>query len=148
MGRTSLLTYYVYQLIVDRYTMKIRGTTTDRLADVIQSLQFIRKSGLLTVERDDPSGFSELGTILFRDGTIVDANVGRLRGPEAFSKLVTWTTCRFLFEATSRASSTTAPLSAAGHNNQGTEQKPNERLTSKSSSSLMIPYRSQHVQGI
>lgn len=127
--------------------MKIRGTTTDRLADVIQSLQFIRKSGLLTVERDDPSGFSELGTILFRDGTIIDANVGRLRGPEAFSKLVTWTTCRFLFEATSRTSST-APLPAAGHNNQGDEQKNNERLTNKSSSSLMIPYRSQHVQGI
>src|SRR5947209_7542441 len=109
--------------------MKIRGTTTDRLADVIQSLQFIRKSGLLTVERDDPSGFSELGTITFRDGTIIDANIGQLRGAEAFSRLVTWTTCRFLFEPASRASST-APLPTAEHNNQGAEQKYKERLAS------------------
>jgi hypothetical protein len=126
--------------------MKIRGTTTDRLADVIQSLQFIRKSGLLTVEREVPGDFSELGTITFRDGKIIDANVGQSKGAEAFHKLVSWTTCRFLFEPASYSSST-APHPTVELNNQVAKPGYQGRSANSSASTSIIPSRSLSLAG-
>src|SRR5262245_44551185 len=133
------------------YTMKIRGTTTDRLADVIQSLQFIQKSGLLTVEREGPGNSSELGTITLQDGKIIDARVGQLRGADALRRLVTWTTCRFLFDpasVTQLSTSTSPPLPTGRYNDQVEVQTYKERQANEPSSTLITPYRSQHTQGI
>jgi hypothetical protein len=132
---------------VERYTVKIRGTATDKLADVIQSLQLVRKSGKLTAERDGLGNSSEVGTITFRDGQVVDASIGYLRGEDAFKKLAAWTTCRFLFEPASSTSfssfvsppsSLTAPAGQRYGQTHSYEQSP----------TVIVPYRSQHIQGV
>lgn len=127
--------------------MKIRGTATDRLNDVIQSLQLIRRSGLLTVERDGPGNSSELGTIMFRDGRVIDATMGQLRGADAFRVLAAWTTCRFIFEASPQPSTSTSPLPAVRPNNQMAAQRYEGAPANVNQPSLVVPYRSSHVQG-
>ena len=129
--------------------MKIRGTATDRLNDVIQSLQLVRRSGLLTVERDGPGNSSELGTIVFRDGRVIDANVGQLRGPDAFRVLMVWTTCRFIFEASPppSISTSTSPLPAVRPDNQMVERRYEEAPANVNHPSLIVPYRFQYMQG-
>lgn len=88
--------------------MKTRGTATDKLVDVIQALQLVRKTGLLTAQRD-ADDIAEVGMIAFRDGQVIDASVGQMRGADAFKKLVMWTRCHFVFEPASPAS---PPLAA------------------------------------
>lgn len=80
--------------------MRIRGTATDKLADVIQTLMFVRKTGVLTIQRDGPGDFFEQGTIVLQDGQIANAFLGNLRGADALKKLSTWQTCHFIFQAT------------------------------------------------
>lgn len=80
--------------------MRIRGTATDKLDDVIQTLRFVRKTGILTIQRDGPGDFFEQGTIVLQDGQIVNAFLGNLRGSDALKKLSTWRTCHFVFQAT------------------------------------------------
>src|SRR5450432_655399 len=89
--------------------MKTRGTATDKLADVIQALQLVRKSGRLTAQRDVSDGIAEIGIIVFREGQVIDASVGQLKGADAFKKLVVWTRCHFLFEPAPSASPPVAP---------------------------------------
>jgi Domain of unknown function (DUF4388) len=65
---------------------------TDRLVSVISSIQRGRRSGVLTTQR----GVEE-GTIVFVNGQITEARVGRQRGAAARNYLSTWGSCRFLF---------------------------------------------------
>jgi Domain of unknown function (DUF4388) len=81
--------------------MKLHGTATDKLADVIQVLQLVHKTGLLTAQRDGINDSLEQGTVTFRDGQVIDASVGSLRGNDAFKKLLSWTTCHFIFQPSS-----------------------------------------------
>jgi hypothetical protein len=119
--------------------VKIRGTVTNRFADVVQSLQYIRKSGVLTVEREGPGDFSELGTIVFQDGRIVDAVIGSLRGADAFKKLIGWTTCRFIFEPTS------SPQSNGNMMTRDRDSGPSTALTP--AVPVNVPTRVQSFQG-
>src|SRR5450631_2993053 len=114
--------------------MKTRGTATDKLADVIQALQLVRKTGLLTVQRDATEGISEEGKIAFRDGQVVDAAVGQLRGADAFKKLVMWTRCHFVFEPVSPTLPTPVAPPAPRVENRGiewrnTQESPGEYLS-------------------
>ncbi len=132
--------------------MKTRGTATDKLADVIQSLQLVHKSGRLTVQRDGADGNTEVGIIAFRDGQIVDASVGQLRGEDAFKKLLVWTRCHFIFEPAPPASIVAAlppgrsgPLPGSGRGDTGwgyTQEPSSEYL-----SIVVVPYHSQYLQG-
>ncbi len=130
--------------------MKIRGTPTDSLADIIQSLQFIRKSGLLTAQRDSPGNNSELGTIVFHEGQVITANVGQLKGMEAYRKLITWQTCRFMFEANhlSTSSPPSSGLATAGQNSLVAERRHKEAPLNEYTSTSIVPYRSQHTQNV
>ena len=131
--------------------MKIRGTPTDSLADVIQSLQLIHKSGLLTVERGGPGNASELGRIAFRDGQIQAADLGTLKGSEALKRLMSWQTCHFLFEPiASTASSTGAhPIPRiAEQKSQATERRSRELPLNEYSPTSIIPYRAQHMLNV
>lgn len=78
--------------------MKLRGTPTEKLADVVQVLQLVHRTGLLQVQRAATDNFVEEGTISFQAGQVRDASVGSLRGPDAFKKLMTWMTCYVVFE--------------------------------------------------
>ena len=133
--------------------MKTRGTATDKLADVIQSLQLVHKSGRLTAQRD-ADGRTEVGVIVFRDGQVVDASVGQLRSADAFKKLVVWTRCHFVFEPDASAPPgpaallpprSSGPLSRPGRS--GTEWGYAQEPSNDYLSIVAVPYRSQYLQG-
>jgi hypothetical protein len=77
-----------------------RETATDQLLNVIQVIQLGRKTGTLTVERGEGSGFEE-GMITFVHGRATQAKVGQRVGAEAFKWLSSWGPCRFAFISTS-----------------------------------------------
>jgi hypothetical protein len=73
-----------------------RGTTTDRLVNIIQVIQLGRKTGHLIVERGE--GITgEQGEIVFDQGRIIGARVGQFYGQQAVSWLSAWGLCRFIF---------------------------------------------------
>jgi hypothetical protein len=74
-----------------------RGTSTNRLADVIQIVQIAGKTGLLTIERGEVGSTLEEGEITFVNGQITDAHSGQHSGMEAVNRLRTWGACRFTF---------------------------------------------------
>lgn len=74
-----------------------RGTSTNRLADVIQIVQIAGKTGLLTIERGEVGSPLEEGEITFVNGQITDAHSGQHSGMEAVNQLRTWGACRFTF---------------------------------------------------
>ena len=128
--------------------MKTRGTATDKLADVIQTLQLVRKTGLLTVQRDVPGGISEVGTIAFHDGQIINADVGRMRGADAFKKLMMWTRCYFVFEPVSPSSPPLIALPSPRSENNSIEPRNPQELPGESVSVGTVPQRSQYTQGM
>jgi hypothetical protein len=69
---------------------------TDRLVHVISSIQRGRRSGVLTAKRGQGIALEE-GTIIFANGQVSQASVGRRRGSEALNWLSTWGRCRFMF---------------------------------------------------
>jgi len=73
---------------------------TDRLVSVISSIQRERRSGVLTAQRGGGITLEE-GTIVFVNGQITEAHVGRQRGAAARNWLSTWGSCRFMFVPTS-----------------------------------------------
>ncbi len=128
--------------------MKIRGTATDKLADVIQALQLVRKTGLLTVQRDTPGDIAEVGKIAFRDGQVIDAGVGQLRGADAFKKLVMWTRCHFVFEPILPTPPPAPALPPPRSGSTGIERRNTQELPDEYLSVGVVPYRSQYVQGM
>lgn len=120
--------------------MKMRGTATDRLSDVIQTLSLARKSGVLVVERDGFHGQPELGMITFQNGQIADARVGPLQGNDAFKKLMTWTTCHFVLQPPSAA--VTSPLQHPDFSPQRPSPMPTDpNETYRRPPEDVIPYR-------
>lgn len=71
-------------------------TVTEDLAQVIDTIQLGRKTGVLTVQRGDGTGY-EGGMIIFVSGRPVRAQVGYLNTAESLEWLATWRQCRFAF---------------------------------------------------
>lgn len=69
---------------------------THRLVTFIQSIQLRRGSGLLSVKRGEGASVEE-GSIVFVNGQVTEAKVGRYTGSEAFNRLSTWENCHFSF---------------------------------------------------
>lgn len=92
-----------------------RETMTDSLTDLIQIIHLGRKNGVLTVERMTGSIVEE-GYIIFSNGRVVEAKVGRAHGLAAFNYLNTWQACHFSFvNDTERApQSPSSPLLTPG----------------------------------
>ncbi|HEY0753921.1 MAG TPA: DUF4388 domain-containing protein [Ktedonobacteraceae bacterium] len=88
----------------------MRGTATDKLADVMQMLLLVQKTGILTVQRENLDKSIEEGSLFLRDGQIADALVGNIRGADALKKLSTWTQCYFVFQASSPTASSPLAL--------------------------------------
>lgn len=74
-------------------------TTTDRLVGIIANLKLERRSGRLTVRRGEGLTAEE-GTLLFVQGQVTQANVGRRSGPDALNWLSTWRQARYIFTPT------------------------------------------------
>ena len=73
-----------------------RETPTERLVVVIQRIQLDRETGELTARRGD-SKQAEVGTIVFVNGRVTEARLGRYTGPEALKRLSTWGNCFISF---------------------------------------------------
>jgi hypothetical protein len=79
----------------------------DRLVKVIQAVQIGRKTGELIARRGEGVTFEE-GTIIFVNGQVTEASVGRRNGSEALNWLSTWSNCRYTFKL-STTSELTSP---------------------------------------
>ncbi len=70
---------------------RFTGSTKDMaVVDLLQTFEVSRKSGIVHL-----SSGSQRGDIYFRDGKIVDAEVGRLRGEEAVYRSLIWNEAEF-----------------------------------------------------
>jgi hypothetical protein len=120
--------------------MKLHGTATEKLADVIQVLQLVHKTGILTAQRDGINGSLEQGTVTFQDGQVVDASVGSLKGSDAFKKLLSWTTCHFIFQPVSPKTAL-SPLNGAKDNGLPLERIYQQESSNGHISVSVIPRR-------
>ncbi|HVH47629.1 MAG TPA: response regulator [Labilithrix sp.] len=60
------------------------------VVDLLQTFEISRKSGSITFKSE-----SRLGYVWFRDGKVIDAEVGALRGEEAVYRLLVWSEADF-----------------------------------------------------
>ena len=126
------------------HAMKMRGTATDKLADVIQMLLFVHKTGILTVQRENANHALEEGSLFLRDGQIADALIENLRGTDALKKLSTWTRCYFVFQALAPSASSPFAPSASASFEQIPERQTGPLLPATTSS--VIPCRTDQFQ--
>ena len=74
---------------------KFAGDLADiGVVDLVQTIDLNRKSGIVHVVNRD----GRRGAIFFRDGRVIDAEVGRLSGAEAIYRLFSWSDGRFEVE--------------------------------------------------
>ncbi len=73
-----------------------REATTDRLVGIIASIKMERRSGRLTVRRGEGL-MSEEGKLVFVQGQVTEAQVGRRSGADALNWLSTWGSARYTF---------------------------------------------------
>ncbi|MCC6811598.1 MAG: response regulator [Deltaproteobacteria bacterium] len=66
------------------------------VVDLLQTVEIGRKTGLIRFESEQ--GFGSNGTIFFRNGKVVDAELGVLRGEKAIYRLLVWNDGRFEME--------------------------------------------------
>ena len=89
---------------------RLSGALTDMgLVDIIQTFEVSRKSG----EARITTGRAE-AVIYFRDGKVVDARLGRLRGEEAVYRALIWTTGSFEVEFKAVACEDVVPTTTQG----------------------------------
>ncbi len=72
---------------------RFQGHLSDMgVVDLIQTIDLSRKSGLvhITNEEDDAKG-----TLFFRDGKVIDAELGGLKGEDAVYRMLTWSEGEF-----------------------------------------------------
>jgi Domain of unknown function (DUF4388) len=102
-------------------------TATDRLVSIIQSIQLGRASGMLTARRGE-GATQEEGLIIFINGQVTEASVGRRTGSGALNWLSTWGRCRFSFVPSDTSPVTTpflpSPPGAIGDQNGNTGSYP------------------------
>ena len=89
--------------------MPLQGSLSElSLPDVIQMVSVSGKTGVFEVVRSD-----EVGRIHLKDGLIVDAEVGSLRGDDAVYEMVIWSEGDFSFKPGAAPETTTIHLSNA-----------------------------------
>ncbi len=99
-----------------------REATTDRLVGIIASIKMERGSGRLIVRRGDGLT-SEEGTLMFVQGQVVEARVGRRSGSDALNWLSTWGQAHYIFtplvsgKETPTGGLTSVPTTASGTTN-------------------------------
>jgi Domain of unknown function (DUF4388) len=117
-------------------------TATDRLVNAIQSIQLGRASGVLTARRGE-GATQEEGFIVFVNGQVAEASVGRRTGSGALNWLSTWGRCRFSFvpSDTSPIATPSLPPSPGAigdqHRNTGSYPRMQAPTSDKRSGSLL-----------
>ena len=64
------------------------------VVDLVQTIELNRKSGIIHIVNRD----GRRGSIFFRDGKVIDAEVGRLSGAQALYRLFSWSEGQFAVE--------------------------------------------------
>ncbi|MEO7020286.1 MAG: DUF4388 domain-containing protein [Ktedonobacteraceae bacterium] len=70
--------------------------TTDRLAPIIASIKLERRSGQFIVRRGEGLALEE-GVLLFAQGQVIQATVGRRSGSEAVNWVTAWRQASYVF---------------------------------------------------
>jgi len=99
-----------------------REATTDRLVGLIANIKMKRKSGQLVVRRGEGLT-SEEGTLIFVQGQMMQASVGRRTGSDALNWLSTWRQARYTFIPTASETSVStlfSPLPSSSFGTTGT----------------------------
>ena len=117
--------------------MALQGSLSElSLPDVIQLVSVSGKTGAFHITRD-----GEEGRIYLKDGQIVDASVGRLRGESAVYELAIWSSGEFAFHPGEVAQQVTVQRSNANLMMEAARRLDEWRVLSRKIPSLdMIPY--------
>lgn len=110
--------------------MQWRGAITNQLSDVIQTIQLVRRSGTLKVEKNEDGAVQEEGTITFMNGQITDAQMNVLRGSAAYGKIMSWKSCRFTFLPAESAQPSAGPLASFSSDSYTSRQDTNSGMYS------------------
>lgn len=117
--------------------MALQGSLSElSLPDVIQLVSVSGKTGAFHLRRDDESG-----TIYLRDGQIVDATTGRLRGEHAVYEMAIWSSGDFEFTPGESSDDVTIDRPNANLMMEAARRLDEWRVLSRKIPSLaMVPY--------
>jgi len=73
------------------------------LADLLQLFHLNRRTGAIELRRRPPSGRTERGRILLREGDVAQVSCGNVEGEKALFRLLAWTEGSFAFRSTPNA---------------------------------------------
>ncbi len=124
--------------------MSLQGSLSELpLPDVIQLVSVSGKTGAFEIQRDH-----EQGKIYLRDGQIVDANVGALRGDSAVYEMAIWSQGTFLFKPGETSEQVTIHLSNAALMIEAARRLDEWRVLSRKIPSLdLVPYFNTREKG-
>jgi hypothetical protein len=124
--------------------MALQGSLSELpLPDVIQLVSVSGKTGAFEIR-----GQSGVGRIYLRDGQIVDASIGRLRGDSAVYEMAIWSDGTFTFNQGEEADQVTIHLSNASLMMEAARRLDEWRVLSRKIPSLdVVPYFPPREQG-
>jgi Domain of unknown function (DUF4388) len=121
-----------------------QNIVVDHLVKIIQAIQIGRTTGSLIATRGEGASY-ELGTMMFLNGRVVQARVGRREGRDAFNLLSTWGKCRYTFVLSVTSESVTESLSAGNPDLLIQEE---DKVSPRDSEQVneTVPYRSKPLE--
>ena len=124
--------------------MSLQGSLSELpLPDVIQLVSVSGKTGAFEIQREH-----EAGTIFLRDGQIVDAIVGRLRGDAAVYEMAIWSQGFFVFRPGEETDEVTIHISNANLMMEAARRLDEWRVLSRKIPSLdLVPYFTTREKG-
>ena len=124
--------------------MSLQGSLSELpLPDVIQLVSVSGKTGAFEIQ-----GELEAGRIFLRDGQIVDAMVGRLRGDSAVYEMAVWSQGSFVFRPNEETEQVTIHISNANLMMEAARRLDEWRVLSRKIPSLdLVPYFTTRDQG-
>jgi len=124
--------------------MSLQGSLSELpLPDVIQLVSVSGKTGAFEIQGDDAEG-----KIFLRDGQIVDALVGRLRGDSAVYEMAIWSEGTFSFKPGEESDQVTVHMSNASLMMEAARRLDEWRVLSRKIPSLdLVPFFTSREQG-
>jgi hypothetical protein len=125
--------------------MSLQGSLSELpLPDVIQLVSVSGKTGAFDIQ-----GEREKGKIYLRDGQIVDANVGALRGDSAVYEMAIWSQGTFVFNPGETCDQVTIHVSNAALMIEAARRLDEWRVLSRKIPSLdLVPYFNTREKGV
>lgn len=124
--------------------MSLQGSLSELpLSDVIQLVSVSGKTGAFMIQRDE-----QTGRIFLRDGQIVDADVGSLRGDNAVFEMAMWTDGTFNFRPGEECDQVTIHVSNASLMMEAVRRLDEWRVLRRKIPSLdLVPYFTPRDRG-